>query len=288
MGTQLAIVGVFFDGYYDIWEDFLELFSRNWPDCPYPIYIVNGEKNLSYDKDYEVTVLHAGSNAEYSMKVQTTIKEIDADYYLLLLEDFFLEYPVKHNPLESILKSMVENNIYYLRMTLPEFLVLRKQDRYRKDALTGFSVIPPTDEYTVTCQPSIWKRDFLSQCIGTGNYNAWIFEGMYTYSKTAHTDKFLSKCRVDFTNPLGLRHGAVQGKMLPNVYRDIKRTGYEFKNKREVLNEKQYRKHLQKQRIKSLIPNSFQSIIKKFHKSGSVIDKYRDDIISQMKLMGLD
>jgi len=51
MDTRLCIVGIFFDGYYDIWEDFLELFNRNWPDCPYPVYIVDGTKNLDFQRN---------------------------------------------------------------------------------------------------------------------------------------------------------------------------------------------------------------------------------------------
>ena len=39
------------------------------------------------------------------------------------------------------------------------------------------------DEYTVSCQPAIWKKEFLKECIGTENYNAWICEGVYIYSK---------------------------------------------------------------------------------------------------------
>ena len=35
MRTGLAIVGIFWDGYYDMWEDFLELKEKFWRDCPY-------------------------------------------------------------------------------------------------------------------------------------------------------------------------------------------------------------------------------------------------------------
>jgi hypothetical protein len=73
---------------------FSELFSSHWPDCPYELYIVNNEKELDYEKKYKVKVLHAGKEAEYSRKVQTALSKIDADYYLLLLEDFLLEVNV--------------------------------------------------------------------------------------------------------------------------------------------------------------------------------------------------
>lgn len=288
MDKRLAIVGIFYDGYYDIWEDFLELFSKNWSDCPYPVYIVNGAKNLDFNKDYNVTVLHAGENAEYSKKVQTALELIDTDYYLLLLEDFFIEKKILENPLADILNSMDNNQISYLRMPMPEFLVGQKSNRYKYDNKTGFKYISNKDEYTVTCQPSIWKKEFLSKCIGTDNYNAWIFEGIYTYSKYAHSSDFLKECRINLLNPLGLRHGAVQGKILPNVYDDFKKAGYVFKNKREVLDAKQYEKHLRKQKLKGIIPQPFQKIIKKIIKSESVVDRYKEQIIEIMTKMGLE
>lgn len=286
--NRLAIVGIFYDGYYDIWEDFLELLFSKWPQCPYPIYIVNGKKELEFDRTYKVQVIHAGENAEYSLKVQKAIEEINTDYMLLLLEDFFFGRQITDDPLNSIISNMSAANIEYLRMPMPEFLVGKKIDRYKKDLQSGFNFIPNSDEYTVTCQPSIWNKEFLRKCIGDGNYNAWVFEGMYTYSKAAHSNTFLDKCRVDFTNPLGLRHGAVQGKMLPNVYTDIQNTGYFFKNKREVLSEDLYKKHLRKQKIKGTIPTPLQSMIKKIVKSNSVVDKYRSEIVEQMKIMNLE
>ena len=288
MRNRLAIVGIFYDGYYDMWEDFLELFSQNWPDCPYPVYIVNGNKKLEFSKDYNVTVLNAGENAEYSKKVQKALESIDSDYYLLLLEDFFIEKKLFKNPLIDILKSMDINHISYLRMPMPEFLIGQKKNRFKHDNISGFDFISNKDEYTVTCQPSIWKREFLSQCIGSENYNAWIFEGIYTYSKYAHSIEFLNKCRVCLSNPLGLRHGAVQGKILPNVFNDFKAKGYVFKNNREVLDAEKYKKHIRKQRIKGVIPRPLQQFIKKYIKSESIVDKYKEQIIDIMTKMGLE
>ena len=44
-------------------------------------------------------------------------------------------------------------------------------------------------EYTINCQPSIWEKNFLLQCIGDENYNAWVFEGAFLKSKKALKNK---------------------------------------------------------------------------------------------------
>ncbi len=281
MHQELAIVGVFYDGYYDVWEDFLELFSANWKDCPYKLYIVDNEKELSFEKEYDVDVIHAGADAEYSRKIQVALDSIDADYFLLLLEDFFFQMPLDRNALEEIMRVIHDGGLNYYRMNISDFVVDKGKRRY-------VGPISAKEEYTLTCQPSIWKKDFLRRCVGKENYNAWIFEGVYAKSKQAHTDAFLEKCYVDFRNVLRLRHGAVQGKLLPNVYEDFKCQGYTFKNKREILSPKAYAKHVRKQRMKSMIPLKVQKVVKKLLHNDSVLEKYKDEIAVCMKSIGLE
>lgn len=38
---KLVIVGIFFDGYKDLWYDFIYLFEENWLECLYDMYIIN-------------------------------------------------------------------------------------------------------------------------------------------------------------------------------------------------------------------------------------------------------
>lgn len=288
MKKKIAIVGIFYDGYYDLWEDFLELISIHWPDCPYDVYIIDGEKNVDFEKHYNVKVIHAGADAEYSAKVQTALKNIDADYFLLLLEDFFFEKRVKTYQFDDIVSLMEKNRIKYLRM--PMFDFSGKGDNKKHidtlDKESTFHFIPSSSEYTVSCQPSIWEKEFLKDCIGVGNYNAWIFEGIYTYSQYAHSDEFLSKCRIDFKNILGLRHGAVQGKMLPNVCAAFAKQGYVFKNKRGQLSRLKYNIYQLRQKFVEYVPMAIMRFVRRC--SGkSVVEKYHTEIEKYMKLNNL-
>lgn len=279
--NELAIVGIFFDGYYDIWEDFLELFFSRWPDCPYRVYIVNNTADLHYSKTYPVEVIHAGEDAEYSKKIQVALEKIDAKYLLVLLEDFFVFSPLERGVLFNITEYIVQNDIQYYRMDIPDF-------RIKKQPSGKPVQIEPTSEYTISCQPSIWNRSFLAKCIGTDNYNAWVFEGIYARAQMSHTEKFLSQCRIDLSNPLSLRHGAVQGKLLPNVYQDFIRNGYVFKNKREVLRKRYYYRHRLKQIMKTYCPAGLQSFIKKIVGADSVLDRYEEAIHDEMRKMNME
>lgn len=278
---ELAIVGIFFDGYYDMWEDFLELFYSNWRDCPYPLYIVNNEVDLHFKKQYPVTVIHAGSDAEYSRKVQEAVKQINADYYLLLLEDFFVGKKLQSNALSEVMRFIEDKEVKYYRMPMKEFSSIKNMNR----------IIPikPRMEYTLSCQPSIWQREFLRKCIGTNNYNAWIFEGIYTKAPKVHTEEFLKGCYIDYRNLLCLYHGALQGKILPRTYKHFSKQGYKLKSKRDILSMKREMLSLGKTQIKGIIPFSIQKKIKTILKkrSSSVIERYNDEIHRLIKEMDL-
>ncbi len=277
---KLAIVGTFYDGYYSIWEDFLELFSIYWPDCPYRLYIVNDSKELDFDKKYNVTIFHAGENAEYSQRVQTALEKIDAEYYLLLLEDFFIGEKVVNDPLSPILSFIIKNGLKYYRMPLREFTPFNKKNKIEP--------ITPQMEYTVSCQPSIWKKDFLSQCIGTEKYNAWIFEGVYSKAPAAHSEQFLKGCYIDYRNPLNIYHGALQSKLLNKTVEHFTNKGYKFKSKLPLISKCAERKHTIKKIFKLLCPNSVQKLIKKNISTTSVVERYDKDIDQLIIKMGLD
>lgn len=283
--NKLAIVGIFWDGYYDIWEDFLELKTRFWSNCPYPLYIVNESKDLKFSKNYETMVLHAGDDALYSRKVQKALDEIEADYFLLLLEDFFFSKPLKDAVLNDILNIMNQHNLFYMRMPMKEFKGSSKGSKY-KDFDTILN-IETNSEYTVSCQPSIWKKDFLKKCIGNGNYNAWVFEGIYAMSRDAHTEQFLQYCKIESSNILGLVHGALQGKMLPKTVDIIRASGYELKNKREVMSLEENKANERKEWLKAILPLPIQNFIKHIKKNNSVLEKYTAEIKAQMNLMEL-
>ena len=285
MNTNLAIVGIFWDGYYDMWEDFLELKEKFWKDCPYPLYIINQTKKLNYERNYNVTVINAGSDAEYSKKIQIALEKIDSDYLLLLLDDFFFSKELSRDILESHIKFMKENSIKYYSMPLSEFLTPIVGKKGHISEIPEY--VNKDREYTLTCQPTIWERNFLKECIGTGNYNAWVFEGIYAMSKKAHSSSFLSQCMRIKSNPLCIKHGALQGKMIPETINFYQRIGYDMKNKREILDASVYQKHQRKATIKSLIPVPIQKLIKRFLHSNSVYGRYSDQILEEMKRMNM-
>lgn len=236
---KLAIVGIFYDGYEDLWYDFINLFKKNWQDCPYPLYIVNNSKELNPEKaNIEgIEVLHAGDDAEYSRKVQLATTQIDADRYLFLLEDFFIYKRIDNAKIEEILDYVQNEEIEYYTLPMLEFV--DKKEKEKASPFNDVYKIGKEKEYLFSCQPSIWKREFIANLIGKENYNAWIFEGIYARCDKLRNEEFLSKSLVDYRNVLNLKHGAVQGKMLPKTVKVLKKNGYLLTSPRGKLSKKQ-------------------------------------------------
>lgn len=277
---KLAIVGIFFDGYYDLWEDFLEIFRMNWPDCPFPLYIVNQTKDLDFDKDYGVEVLHAGEDAEYSRKLQVATEEIDADYYLILLEDYFIGDKLQKDHLDPILRFIEDNRAKYYGFNMNLYGC---EDGHESEP----QPIDGSSEYTIVSGNNIFERDFLVKCVGKRNYNAWVFEGIYAKSRDAHSSKFLEGCYKDRNNYLHILHGALQGKFLPHAYRHFADMGYSFHTDRDMLSESDAKKAKMKRLLKMKLPKVLLDTAKVITRTNGVLDKYDNDIREEIRELGL-
>ena len=278
--SDLVIVCPFYSGYKDLWLDFIKLFKKYWNNCPYDLVIVS---DFNENDEIEgVKVIAAGSDAEYSKKIQTALSQINSKYFLILLEDFFFSKTVCNNEFEKIVEYIKDNDVKYYSMPMSEF-----SGNYKGKRIEGnnrdLRTISPKAKYTLTCQPAIWDTEFLRKVILKSNYNAWIFEGIYTKSKEAHSEEFLAKCLANVGNPLNIKHGALQQKMIPDTVNYFKKNGYEFCTNRTTLSQKDYFKHKIKIFFISMLPYSVQNIFSRFVKKKTVVSKYENEIFEIMK-----
>ncbi|MCR5639678.1 MAG: hypothetical protein K6F97_12700 [Lachnospiraceae bacterium] len=274
---RLAIVGIFYDGYEDVWRDFVRCFRRFWKDCPYHVYIIDITATPKYFSDNNMTVINAGEGAEYSKKVQMALQQIDAKYYLLLLEDFFLGHELERSVLEPVLDYIEDKNIKYYSLSALSSFTAYHSTLFDKSKEYLYN-INPNLRYTLGCQAVIWRKDFLQNCIGTRNYNAWVFEGALTNSKKVHTKRFLQGCVKDTRNILGLKHGVLQSKLLPRTVDYYKGIKFPLTTTRTVMSESDFKKYVMRSRISAVIPKALHSLLKKITSKGAVLDKFSDEI----------
>ena len=77
------------DKYEDAWEPFFRLLKIQWPDCPYDIVLSTETKTYECDF-FNVKTINCDKTLSWSSRLKYTLSQIDTDYVLFFLEDFFL------------------------------------------------------------------------------------------------------------------------------------------------------------------------------------------------------
>lgn len=97
------------DAYEDVWEPFFTLFQIMWKDCEYPIYL-NTESKSYKSEQLKIQPVNLPSKyakkISWSKRLRLAIEQIDAEYILMLLEDFFLMSPVRGDVIKTCIKEL--------------------------------------------------------------------------------------------------------------------------------------------------------------------------------------
>ena len=130
------------DGYSDTWDIFFTLKDRYWANCPYETYLLTESK--SYDKCK--TICKTG---EWTKRLREALQELDTDYVLITLDDFFIRDYVDQERINRI-KFDNDTAVYNFEQayTLP----------VHNSVDDGFKLRKNKTPYLNSCQPSIHNR----------------------------------------------------------------------------------------------------------------------------------
>jgi len=167
------------DAYRDLWRPFFTLFWRYWPDCPFPVYL--GANEARY-QDPRVTTLKVPEHT-WSKNLKGFLEQIEADYVLMLLDDFFLNGPIDTNLLVRHLLALDSFDGTVLR------IYPRPGPEQRLAEHKEIGLLHPRAPYRVSAQPAFWHR---AKLIGLlrDNESAWEFESKGTERSQAHANGF--------------------------------------------------------------------------------------------------
>ncbi len=154
------------DAYSDLWTPFFTLFWRNWPDCPYSVYLGT---NCAHFADARVRTLNAGGDESWSKNLRFFLNQIDSEYVLLLLEDFFLTGSVSTTAVSEYVSTLDTLNGTLLR------LFPNPPPDSRVDGYAYVGSIHQLAPFRVSAQAGIWKRSRLLTLL-RDEENAWEFE----------------------------------------------------------------------------------------------------------------
>ncbi len=162
-----AVVVPSCDAYSDLWAPFFSLFWKYWPDCPFPVYLASNHQKFPHEKVSSLCV--GGNHLYWSQRLAKALSELDTEYVLLILEDFFLRRPMQTL---QVLKAL--ESLHQLKGSMLRLVPRPPAD----EAVTGFSLlkrIRPHAPYRVSTQGAFWRRQTLIDLLGDGE-SIWEFE----------------------------------------------------------------------------------------------------------------
>jgi hypothetical protein len=217
--TDIAIVVLSCDKFKVTWKPCIDHFFNAWPDCPYPVYLLN---NYTPSVDERVKDLLVGEDLNWSDSLKKGLLKIDKKRVFFIFDDSFI---TKFNleEVKLIFNIAVENDL--------ESIALRKRvfdsgERFNEKIYK----INPTAKYRNSLFLNLIKKDLLLSLLKSGE-NAWQFE------KDGNIrNKIFDFYSVYNTKLITYHHGIVKGKWLPKTYIYLKNNGY-------LLNGNTFEKH---------------------------------------------
>ena len=152
------------DKYADVARIFVAFFRKFWPDCPFESILVT--ETLPVD-GFD-NVVFAGRGRTWCDNLALALKKIASPYVLMLMDDYLIDSPIDT---KLIMRRLEEAK----RFDVATFRLNPNPPGRRPWPGSDLMEMPKNIAYCVTCQTSIWNREFLLG-LAEKNESAWEFE----------------------------------------------------------------------------------------------------------------
>ena len=154
------------DAYSDVWGPFFTLFFRYW-DCPYQVYLAAETEQCLLP---EIKTIN--TEGAWTERMQQAVREIPTKYVIGMCEDMFFRKQVKQN--------IIDLCQVYMEMdaSIGCFNFEKEYEQGIKLSPSNyldFAEKPAGDHYQKSCQPTLWRREYLETLLD-GQMSAWDWE----------------------------------------------------------------------------------------------------------------
>lgn len=204
--------------YSDLWSHHYRFLEENWPGREIPALLVTDETD---DQTFpNMPILAAGKGLEMPQRIQDMLSQIQTEYILLTLDDYFPIYPVENERLQRLLDIMDRERIDYMRLF---------NDPPAKRKWEGYDNIFHIDldrDYDVNLYQGIWRKSFLEKTVGQ-SLSAWQYE--VTLTRIAKSTEAV--CAVSKGDEFRILDVIRKGKLLHKADRYLKKQGVTLPNR---------------------------------------------------------
>lgn len=174
------------DLYEDSWYPFLKLLQINWPDCPYDV-VLNTETK-KYDCPFmNVKTINTGTDLSWTARLRYALSQIDTEYVLFFLEDFFLQSPVKTEAFEKALEIIKADD----EIGLMQFTPVEKEMPVPQNDLEGCFYELPIRKRTLRTRVavSLFRKDYFLKLL-------YKDENPWQYERESHTRSLVAGYKI--------------------------------------------------------------------------------------------
>lgn len=160
------------DLYEDTWYPFFKLLQLQWPDCPYRIVLHTETKE--YNCPFmNVETIKSGSDKSWTARLKYALNEIDSEFVLFFLEDFFLLKEVRTEAFAKALSIIKQND----DVGLVHFTPTEKEMPEPKNDLENCFYELPVRKRTLRTRVavSLFRKDYFLKLL-YGDENPWQYE----------------------------------------------------------------------------------------------------------------
>ena len=252
--TILAVYVSSCDVCSDLWDTFFSMIDRFWPDCCYPIYLINNEYPFKHDG---VHVMNTGAEVNWFYRTILSLNNLREKYIMFMLEDYLISKQIKNEMIDEILNFMDSNEAYYYQLSVGN-------TGSKSDLRTQVSA---RTNYPVSLQPALWQREkFLDILNGIIGKTPWDFEYYFTQKYQDKTD-IIKGVYHDTRDILGYKNGVLRGKWIPSTLDYYKELGISIDTgNREIMSATRMRKYRIAEFIHKNFPRSVKRVGKKILK----------------------
>ena len=245
---KLEIIISSCEKYSDLWSLHLMHLERFWKNRKIKTVIVTDHPHEI--KNENILVFSAGEGLEMPQRLKYALYNIETEYVLLTLDDYFLIKEVDSKKIERLIEIMDKENLDYVRMfSIPK----------EKKKISGYKEmywIDLTRNYGVNLYPGIWRTSALKETF-RNEYNAWNYE----VSLTEIAREMKMKCAMSRGNEFLFIDVIRKGLILRKAARYLKKNNFSLKRKKVPIKE-EIKLHLMFW-SKKYLPRCVQRIVKK-------------------------
>lgn len=188
MDNRCTVVVSSCDAYEDTWLPFFKMLSVHWANCPYPIVLNTESKSFSYEGlDIKTFQFYKeNERVEWGRRLIRTLKALETEYVIFLLDDFFFTRNVEQRRIEKCMQWMDEDS----EIAVFSFWCV-KDSNIQDGRYPHFERRSQNGAYRLNCQAALWKREKLISYIRP-HENPWQWEILGSKRSKRYKEKFYS------------------------------------------------------------------------------------------------